>query len=123
MLNKVFLIGNMGKKPETKQLPSGDCVLNARIATHGRWVSGGEKKEITTWHNIVAYGKTAEVMAKYLEKGSLVFIEGEIRNRTYEKDNVKHYISEVFIKSFRLLDKKEEKQNTSPEEFSNDIPF
>ena len=80
-LNKVMLIGRLGKDPETRYMPNGDAVCNFSIATGESWKdkNTGEKKESTEWHNIVAFGKLAEIAKTYLHKGSLVFVEGRIK--------------------------------------------
>lgn len=104
-VNKAILIGNLGKDPELKFTQSGKAVVNFSLATSERWSDqSGEKKESTTWHNIVAWGKQAEVMNEYLKKGSQVYIEGRIDNRSYDdKDGNKKYISEVVVQNFQFI--------------------
>ena len=121
-LNKAQIIGHLGKDPELKQLDSGRSVVKFSVATSEKWKNkDGEKHEETTWHNIVAWAKTAEVMAEYLKKGSHVYLEGKIANRSYEdKEGNTKYISEIVASSFQFLDKrgdndqKEKQSDASP---------
>jgi single-strand DNA-binding protein len=95
-VNKVILVGNLGRDPETKYLPSGDAVCNFSIATSETWKDkAGEKQEATEWHRISAFGKLAEICGQYLKKGSTVYIEGSIKTRKYQKDGVDHYSTEI----------------------------
>lgn len=95
-LNKVMLIGNLGKDPEVRYLPSGQSVANFNIATNDRYQDKeGNWKERTEWHRIVIFGKTAEVVGQYLNKGSRVYIEGRLQTREWEKDGQKRYTTEV----------------------------
>lgn len=105
-VNKAILIGNLGKDPELKYTPSGRAVAQFSLATNERWTGqDGQKNEKTTWHNIVAWGKQAEVMKEYLRKGSQVYIEGRIDNRSYDKKDGsgKAYISEVIVQNFQFI--------------------
>lgn len=104
-VNKAILIGRLGKDPELKYTSSGKAMASFSLATSERWTDkDGNKQDKTTWHNIVAWGKQAEVMKEYLVKGKEVYIEGRIDNRSYEdKDNVKKYISEVVVQSFQFV--------------------
>ena len=105
-VNKVILIGHLGKDPELKYTPAGRAVAQFSLATNERWTGqDGQKNEKTTWHNIVAWGKQAEVMKEYLRKGSQVYIEGRIDNRSYEKKDGsgKAYISEVVVQNFQFI--------------------
>ena len=104
-VNKAILIGRLGKDPELKYTPSGKAVASFSLATNERWTGqDGQKNESTTWHNIVAWGKQAEIMKEYLAKGKQVYIEGRIDNRSYEdKEGNKKYISEVVVTNFQFL--------------------
>jgi len=104
-VNKVILIGRLGKDPELKYTPGGRAVCNFSLATDRRWTGqDGQKDKSTTWHNIVAWAKQAEVMKEYLQKGKEVYIEGRIDNRSYEdKDGNKRYISEVVVERFQFI--------------------
>jgi len=97
-VNKVILIGNLGQDVELKTLPTGATVANFSIATTEKWSDKktNEKKEETTWHNIVVWGKTAEMCAQYLSKGKQVFVEGKIQVRSWEdQEGKKRYTTEV----------------------------
>ena len=131
-MNKVTLIGRLGKDPELKYTPSGKAVMSCSLATSERWSDkDGEKKESTTWHNIVAWGKQAEVMAQYLAKGRQIAVEGRIDNRSYDdKDGNKRYISEVVVQNFEFLggDKKDDAGDksatkTAAKADDADLPF
>lgn len=107
-LNKAQIIGNLTKDPELKYTPSGTAVVVFSVATNRKWVdSQGQQKEDATFHRIVAWSKLAEICSKYLKKGSKVFIDGRIDNRTWEdKNNQKHYISEIVASEMIMLDNK-----------------
>jgi single-strand DNA-binding protein len=104
-VNKAILIGNLGKDPELRYTPSGRAVASFSLATTERWTGqDGQKSESTTWHNIVAWGKQAEVIKEYLHKGRQVYIEGRIANRSYDdKDGNKRYVSEVVVQNFQFI--------------------
>lgn len=103
-LNKVYLIGRTTKEPELRALPSGVKVANFSLATNRIWKDkDGAKQEDTTFHNIVAFGKTAEVIAEYVQKGQEIMVEGRIQNRSWEGDDgVKKYRSEVMLENFQF---------------------
>lgn len=131
-LNKVQLIGRLGKDPEVRHLDSGMTVSNFSIATSESYTNKqGEKVEQTEWHNIVARGKLAEIIEKWVTKGMLIYIEGKLKTRKWEKDGQTHYATEIFADSMQMLSKSESKeqsqpaqQNTSqPEPEGNDLPF
>jgi len=95
-LNKVFILGNITRDPELKQIPNGNSVCNFSVATNKTYTDkSGEKKQLVEYHNIVIYGKTAENTAKYMKKGSQILIEGRMQTRSWEKDGVKRYSTEV----------------------------
>ncbi len=104
-VNKVILIGRLGKDPEVRNLESGATVANFTMATTETYKdkTTGEKKEITEWHNIVLWRGAAEVAAKYLHKGDLVYIEGRLRTRSWEKEGVTRYITEVVGETMNML--------------------
>ncbi len=85
-VNKVILVGNLGRDPETRYLPSGEVVTNISVATTSTWKdkASGEKKEETEWHRVSAFGRLAEIMGEYLKKGSQVYIEGQLRTRKWQ---------------------------------------
>lgn len=113
-LNKVFLIGRLGKDPEFRQFENGNSKAAFSIATSEVFKDkDGTKKETTTWHNIVLWNKTAEVAAKYLHKGDLVHLEGKITNRSWEKDGVTKYITEIVCFALTMLSTKP-KESSAP---------
>ncbi len=107
-VNKAILIGRLGKDPELRYTSGGKAVASFSLATSERWsAADGQKQESTTWHNIVVWGKQAEVMKEYLSKGREVYIEGRIANRSYDdKEGNKKYISEVVVQSFQFVGSK-----------------
>ena len=104
-VNKAILIGHLGKDPELRYTQSGRAVASFTLATNERWTTqDGQKQESTTWHNIVAWGKQAEVIKEYLGKGRQIYIEGRIANRSYDdKEGNKRYVSEVVVQNFQFL--------------------
>jgi single-strand DNA-binding protein len=104
-LNKVQLIGNLGKDPELKYTPSGVAVATFSIATSESWKdTDGNQQEKTEWHNIVAWRKLAEICGEYLKKGKKVYLEGKLQTRNYEKDGVKRYVTEIVADQLIMLD-------------------
>jgi single-strand DNA-binding protein len=105
-LNKVLLIGNLGRDPELKALPSGSHVATFTLATSRRWKDkNGEMQEETQWHNVVSWGPQAETIATYLKKGSKVFVEGRLTHRSWDdQSGQKRYTTEVVIENFVFLD-------------------
>jgi len=105
-VNKVIIVGNLGRDPETRYMPSGDAITNIAVATTDSWKdkATGEKKEQTEWHRISAFGKLAEIMAQYLKKGSQVYIEGSLRTRKYtDKDGIERYATEIRADTMQML--------------------
>ena len=104
-VNKVILVGNLGKDPEVRRMTSGDPVVNLSIATSESWrdKASGEKKEKTEWHRVVIFNKNlAEVAEKYLRKGSKVYVEGQLQTRKWtDKDGAEKYSTEVVLQNFR----------------------
>lgn len=96
-VNKVILVGRLGQDPEVRYAPSGTAVANFTIATNEvRRDRDGNNQEITDWHKIVAFGKTAEFLEQYIKKGDMVYVEGKLQTRSWEdKDGVKRYVTEV----------------------------
>lgn len=105
-VNKVILIGNLGKDPEVKYFPNGDAFCNVTIATSESWndKQSGEKKERTEWHNVVFTRKLAEIAGQYLKKGAKVYVEGSLRTRKWEKDGVERYTTEILVNDMQMLD-------------------
>lgn len=126
-LNKAFIIGNITRDPELKALPSGMKVASFGIATNRTYKVNEKKEEDVEYHNIIAFGKTAETISTYCKKGDNLFIEGRIKTRSWENEEVKHYRTEIIVDSFQFGQKakREETQEmvedktTSP---SDDFP-
>jgi single-strand DNA-binding protein len=106
-VNKVIIVGNLGRDPETRYLPSGEAVTNISVATTETWKdkASGEKKEATEWHRISFFGRLAEVAGEYLKKGSQVYIEGQLRTRKYQdKETGKdRYSTEIRADRMQML--------------------
>jgi len=104
-VNKVILIGRLGKDPEVRNLDNGVSVANFTMATSETYKdrTTGEKKEVTEWHNIVLWRGLAEVSQKYLHKGDLVYIEGKLRTRSWEKEGVTRYTTEIVADNMTML--------------------
>ena len=104
-VNKVILIGNLGRDPETRYTTGGDAVTNLNIATTETWKDkAGEKQEKTEWHRVVLFGRQAEVAGEYLKKGRPVYIEGRLQTRKYtDKDGVEKYATEIVADRMQLL--------------------
>ena len=106
--NKVQLIGNLGQNPEVKDINGGKKMAKFSLATNETYHNkAGEKVTDTQWHNLVAWGKTADIIGKYLKKGSEVAIEGKLLNRNYtDKEGVKRYVTEIQVSDLLMLGKK-----------------
>jgi single-strand DNA-binding protein len=104
-VNKVILVGNLGKDPEVKYFPNGDAFCNLTLATTDSWTdkTSGEKKERTEWHNVVFTRKLAEIAGQYLKKGSQIYVEGSLRTRKWEKDGVERYTTEIQVSDMQML--------------------
>ena len=111
-VNKVILVGHLGKDPEARSLDGGVSVVSFPLATSEMFNKDGQKVEQTEWHNIVMWRGLADVAAKYLQKGKLVYIEGKLRTRTFEdKEGIKKYTTEVIAENFTLLGRKTDFEN------------
>jgi single-strand DNA-binding protein len=109
-VNKVIIVGNLGRDPETRTFPSGGRVCNVTIATTERWKDkqSGEMKELTEWHRVVFNDRLAEIAGEYLRKGSQVYVEGSLRTRKYtDKDGVEKYATEIRADEMKMLGKRE----------------
>jgi len=109
-LNKVILIGNLGKDPETRYAPSGDAICNLTLATTETWKdkATGERKEATEWHKVVFFAKLAEIASQYLRKGSQVYVEGRLQTRKWQdKDGQDRYTTEIRGDEMKMLGKRE----------------
>jgi len=150
-VNKVILVGNLGKDPEVRYMPNGGAVTNITLATSESWrdKQSGENKEVTEWHRVVLFGKLAEVAGEYLRKGSQVYIEGQLKTRKWhDQSGQDRYATEVLVNvggTMQMLGGKQEGQsngngqprnntqqnqssepqqsNEPPMDFDDDIPF
>jgi single-strand DNA-binding protein len=105
-INKVIIVGNLGKDPEVSYVPSGAAVAKFSVATSETWKdkTTGEKKERTEWHRIVAWDKLGEICGKYLSKGRQVYIEGKLQTHSYDdKEGVKRYVTEIIAQEVQFL--------------------
>lgn len=108
-VNKVILVGRLGKDPETRYMTNGEAVTNATLATSENWKDkSGEKQEKTEWHNLVFYRRLAEIAGQYLKKGSQVYIEGKLQTRKWQtKEGQDRYTTEIIVNEMQMLgDKK-----------------
>jgi single-strand DNA-binding protein len=142
-VNKVIIVGNLGKDPETRYMPSGSAVTNLRIATTESWKDkqSGEAQERTEWHAVAMFGRLAEIAAEYLRKGSQVYIEGKLRTRKWQdKEGKDRYTTEIVAGEMQMLGGREGRgappdagdteaavarkpAKSVPGDFDDDIPF
>jgi single-strand DNA-binding protein len=120
-VNKVILIGNLGRDPEVRYMPSGDAVANISIATTETWKDkNGEKQEQTEWHRVALFGKTAEIAGEYLKKGSQVYIEGRLQTRKWtDKEGQERYSTEIRADRMQMLGSRSggaERMSSAPDE-------
>ena len=104
-VNKVILVGNLGRDPETRYMPDGGAITNISVATTSTWKDkSGEKQEATEWHRVAFFGKLAEIAGEYLKKGSQVYVEGKLKTRKWQdKDGVDKYTTEVITDAMQML--------------------
>ena len=110
-VNHVILIGNIGRDPEVRSTPAGSMIANVSIATNESWVdkATGERKEKAEFHQLVLFGKLAEIAGQYLKKGSLVYVDGKLQTRKWQaKDGTDRYTTEVVVANLQMLGKKDE---------------
>lgn len=128
-VNKVILVCRLGKDPEVRHTNSGVVVANLNVATSEVYYNKntGEKTEQTEWHNVVLWGKIGEVAEKYLSKGDRVYIEGKLRTRSWEKDGVTKYTTEIIANTLTMLGSKKQSAETVTAEIvehgEDDLPF
>ena len=118
-VNKVILIGNLGKDPETRYTPDGAAITNITLATTDTWKdkATGEKKEATEWHRVAFFGRLAEIAGQYLKKGRPVYIEGRIRTRKWQdKEGVDRYTTEIIADEMKMLGSREGMGAPGPED-------
>ena len=104
-VNKVILVGRLGKDPETRYMPNGEAVTNATLATSETWKDkSGEKQEKTEWHNLVFYRRLAEIAGEYLKKGSQIYVEGKLQTRKWQdKEGKDRYTTEIVVNEMTML--------------------
>ena len=135
-INKVILVGNLGKDPELRYTPNGTAVATFPLATSSRWKdSAGESQQRTDWHRIVTWGRQAEVCNEYLKKGSQVYLEGRIQYRSFDdKEGNRRFVTEIIARLVQILGRKEpevslpaeqiaEVEKEAPGEEEEDLPF
>lgn len=117
-VNKVILVGNLGKDPEVRFMPNGEAVANFSIATTDSWKDkAGAKQERTEWHNIVMYRKLAEIAGEYLKKGRPVYVEGRLQTRKWQdKEGNDRYTTEIICDQMQMLGGKDSASNDIPED-------
>src|SRR5689334_7296678 len=115
-LNRVQLIGYLGKDPESRFTPTGKKVAHFSLAVTQRWKSGGESKEATEWFNIEAWGRLGEIAEQYLHKGSPVYVEGRLKTDKYEDKGETKYFTKVVTQSLQLLERKGTEEPVAMEE-------
>ncbi len=120
-INKVILVGHLGKNPDIRYLEGGVSVVSFPLATSETFNKDGRKIEQTEWHNIVMWRGLADVAAKFLQKGKLVYIEGKLRTRSFEdKEGVKKYTTEVVAENFTMLGRKSDFEYEMPRQYLKD---
>lgn len=142
-VNKVIIVGSLGKDPEIRYAPDGTCFANVSVATSESWKdkTTGERKENTEWHRVVFSGALAEIAEKFLKKGSSVYLEGSLRTRKWQnKEGVDQYTTEIRVTNMQMLGKKGDSEPEQPPrqsrpastpapkadgfgDFDDDIPF
>lgn len=106
MINKATLVGHVGRDPEIRNMSNGDAVATVSLATTEKWKDkNGERQEKTEWHRLVFFGKLADIVDKYVHKGSLIYVEGKLTTRKWEKDGVERYTTEINCNEMKLLNK------------------
>jgi single-strand DNA-binding protein len=136
-INKVILVGRLGRDPELRYTPDGTPVANFSIATSEEWKDRqtGKKRERTQWHRIVAFRKLAEICGEYLAKGRQVYVEGRLRTRSWQQNNETRYITEIEAAQMQMLGVQNDgrakssakpaadRQSKYPQQYDDDIPF
>ena len=131
MLNKVFLIGRLGRDPEVRYMPNGEAVCNFSVATSETWNDrNGQRVERTEWHNITMYRRLAEIAGQYLKQGSQVYIEGKIKSRKYtDKNGVERTAYDIIANELKMLGgnaqtpAQKPQQAQAQDDISDDVPF
>lgn len=134
MINRVFLIGNLGADPEIRYTQDGTPAASFTVATTERWKGkDGQMQESTEWHRVTAWRRLAEICGEYLAKGSRVYIEGKLQTRSYEKDGQKRYVTEIVAREMKMLSPRANDGTSNsghggdpfpgPPDMGDDVPF
>lgn len=131
MLNKVILIGRLGRDPETRYMPNGEAVCNFSVATSEKYTDkNGQRQEATEWHNVTMYRKLAEIAGQYLKQGSQVYIEGKIKSRKYtDKNGVERTAYDIIANELKMLGgnaqtpAQKPQQAQAQDDIDDDVPF
>jgi single-strand DNA-binding protein len=124
-INKVILIGNLGRDPEVRYMPSGGAVANVALATSTSWrdKQSGEQNERTEWHNVVFFNRLAEIAGEYLKKGSKVYVEGSLRTRKWQdKNGNDRYTTEIVANEMQMLDSRGGGGSSGGNNFNQEVP-
>lgn len=116
-LNKVTIIGTLGRDPETRYMPNKEAVTTISVATNESWndKASGEKKEVTEWHRVTFYRKLAEIAGEYLKKGSHIYLEGRLQTRKWtDKEGVERYTTEIISDTMKMLGGRQNQEDNSP---------
>ena len=130
-VNKTILLGRVGKEPKTGLLPNGSAACNFSMATSEVWKDKqtGEKQERTEWHKIAVFGKLAEIVGDRLQKGEMIYVEGKLRTRKWNKEGVDHYITEIIADDVQFTGSAQRDNDSAGNQghdeygFDDDIPF
>lgn len=128
-VNKVILVGRLGRDPEMRSTPQGNHACNLSIATSETWLKDGKKEEKTEWHRVIFWGKNAENASKYLNKGSMVYVEGKLQTRKWrDKEGIERFTTEILGNSMNFISTSEKDSDSKKQIESNqieddDIPF
>ena len=131
MLNKVIIIGRLGRAPEVRYMPNGEAVCNFSVATSEKYTDkNGQRQEATEWHNVTMYRKLAEIAGEYLKQGSQVYLEGKIQSRKYQgKDGVERTAYDIIVNEMKMLGGNAQTPAQKPQpaqaqdDISDDVPF
>lgn len=124
-INKVIIVGNLGRDPETRYTTNGEAMCNIAVATSDRWKdkNSGEQREATEWHRVTFFGKLAEIAGQYLKKGSQVYVEGKLRTRKYtDKDGVEKYATDIIGDQMQMLGSRQGAGEPSSDDYGSRAP-
>jgi len=131
-INKVILVGNVGKDPEVRHMPSGGSVVKLSVATSEAWKDNdGQVQERTEWHRVVFFSKLADIVAEYVKKGSKLYLEGSLKTSQYEKDGITRFSTDIIAKDMQMLDSKpanltspkQQHEQSKANAYQDDVPF